>query len=57
MIDWHKINNEILQSINTYKENSAIDSFIVRTCRSSTASKRKKKGDYKDPLNSWSLSI
>ncbi|MGC9123811.1 MAG: transposase [Thermoplasmata archaeon] len=31
MIDWHKINNEILKSINTYKENSAIDSFIALT--------------------------
>jgi len=44
MIDWHKINNEILQSINTYKENYAIDSFIVRTCKSSTASRRKNYG-------------
>jgi len=41
MIDWHKINNELLQSINIYKENSAIDSFIVRTYKSSTASRRK----------------
>jgi len=41
MIDWHKINNEILPSINTYKENYAIDSFIVKTCKSSTASRRK----------------
>jgi len=44
MIDWHKIKNEILQSINTYKENYAIDSFIVRTCNSSTASRRKNYG-------------
>jgi hypothetical protein len=44
IIDWHKINNEILQSINTYKENSAVDSFIVRTCKSSTASRRKNYG-------------
>jgi len=44
MIDWHKINNELLQSINTYKENYAIDSFIVRTCKSSTASRRKNYG-------------
>ena len=56
MIDWHKINNEILQLINTYKENSAIDSFIVRTCKSSTASRRKNYGNYKDPLSSWGFS-
>jgi len=56
MIDWHKINNEILQSISTYKENSAIDSFIVRTCKSSTASRRKNYGNYKDPLSSWGFS-
>ena len=36
-----KINNEILQLINTYKDNYAIDSFIVRTCKSSTASRWK----------------
>jgi len=41
IVHWHKINNEILQSINTYKENSAVDSFIVRTCKSSTASRWK----------------
>ncbi|MGC8672627.1 MAG: transposase [Thermoplasmata archaeon] len=56
MIDWHKINNEILKSINTYKENSAIDSFIVKTCKSSTASRRKNYGNYKDPLSSWGFS-
>jgi transposase, IS4 family len=55
MIDWHKINNEILQSIDTYKENSDIDSFIVRTCKSSTASRRKNYG-YKDPLSYWVFS-
>jgi len=55
MIDWHKINNEILQSIDTYKENSAIYSFIVRTCKSSTASRRKNYG-YKDPLSYWGFS-
>jgi len=52
MIDWHKINNEILQSISTYKENSTIDSFIVITCKSSTASRRKNYGNYKDPQSS-----
>jgi len=41
MIDWHKIINEILKSINIYKENYGIDSFIVRTHKSSTASRRK----------------
>jgi len=44
IVHWQKINNEILQSINTYKENSAVDSFIVRTCKSSTASRRKNYG-------------
>ena len=53
MIDWHKINNKILPLINTYKENSAIDSFIVKTCKGSTASRRKNYGNYKDPLSSW----
>ncbi|MVT13837.1 MAG: transposase [Euryarchaeota archaeon] len=42
------MNNEILQS---YKKKSAIDSFIVRSCKSSTASRRKNYGNYKDPLS------
>jgi hypothetical protein len=52
MVDWHII-NDILKSIDTYKDNSAIDSFIVKTCKDSTAYRRKKFSNYKDPLSSW----
>ncbi len=35
-IDWHYINSQIIDMINTQNENAAIDSFIVRTCKDST---------------------
>jgi len=41
MIDWHYVNAMILDLIFTEKENAAIDSFIVKTCKNSTAVRRK----------------
>jgi transposase len=53
MIDLHAINNEItyLYSIESI---AAIDSFIIHTCKHSTAMRRKAWNNYKDPVSGWS---
>ena len=53
MIDLHAINNEItyLYSVESI---AAIDSFIIHTCKHSTAMRRKVWGNYKDPVSGWS---
>ncbi|MCL4420980.1 MAG: hypothetical protein M1477_04760 [Candidatus Thermoplasmatota archaeon] len=33
---------------------AAIDSFMIHTCKYSTASRRKLRGNYKDPESRWS---
>jgi hypothetical protein len=48
MIDLRYINAVILDLISTERENSAIDSFIVKTCKQSTAMRRRIYGNYKD---------
>ena len=55
-IDWHLVNAVVLDLIATERENSAIDSFIVKTCKQSTASRRRMYGNYKDPDSSWGFS-
>ncbi len=51
--DLHAINREItfLYSI---KECAAVDSFMIHTCKHSTASRRKVWGNYKDTGSGWS---
>ena len=56
MIDWHYLNAMILDLISTEKENAAIDSFIVKTCKNSTAMRRKKYKNYRDQHSSLGLS-
>ena len=46
----------ILDLISTEKENPAIDSFIVKTCKNSTAIRRRAYGSYKDKQSSWGFS-
>ena len=56
IIDWHYINALILDLISTERENSAIGSLIVKTCKQSTASRRRIYGNYKDQQSSWGFS-
>ena len=53
MIDVHAINNEItyLYSVESI---AAIDSFMIHTCKHSTAIRRKAWNNYKDPVSGWS---
>ncbi len=52
-IDWHYINSLIIDIINPYNDNAAIDSSIVKTCKDTTAQRRRRTGEYKDPNSSW----
>ena len=52
MIDLHAINGEItfpysMESI------AAVDSFMIHTCKYSTAARRKVWGNYRDPESGW----
>ena len=42
------VNAMILDLISTEKENAAIDSFTIKTCKNSTAISRRAYGSYKD---------
>ena len=55
-IDWHYINSGIIDIINPENDNAAIDSSIVKTCRDTTAQRRRKSKKYKDPDSSWGYS-
>ena len=55
-IDWHLINSSIIDMINPYNDNAAVDSSIVKTCKDTTAQRRRKNGKYKDPESSWGYS-
>ena len=37
-MDWHEINASLIDLVDTGNENAAIDSFIVKTCKHTTAS-------------------
>ena len=52
-LDMHTINREIA-SLYTMESIAAIDSFMIHTCKYSTASRRKLRGNYKDPESGWS---
>ena len=49
-MDWHEINAGLIETGN---ENASIDSFIVKTCKDSTAQRMRKSCYYKDPDSSW----
>jgi len=55
-IDWHYLNAMIFDLISTEKENAAIDSFIVKTCKNSTAVRRRSYRSYKDRQSLWGFS-
>ena len=48
-IDWHYINSAIIDIINPENDSAAIDSSIVKTCKDTTAQRRRKSKKYKDP--------
>ena len=52
-IDWHYINSAIIDMINPYNDSAAVDSFIVKICKDTTAQRRRKNWKYKDPESSW----
>lgn len=49
-MDWHEINAYL---IDTGNESAAIENFIVKTCRDSTAKRLMKSCNYKGPDSSW----
>ena len=55
-INWHYINSAIIDIINPDNDNAAIDSSIVRTCKDTTAQRKRKNRKYKDPDSSWGYS-
>ena len=55
-IDWHYINSAIIDMTDPDNDNAAVDSSIVRTCRDTTAQRRRKNGKYKDNESSWGYS-
>ena len=55
-MDWHYINSAIIDIINPENDNAAIDSSIVKTCKETTAQRRRRGKKYKDPCSSWGYS-
>ena len=55
-IDWHLINSSIIDIINPYNDSAAVDSSIVKTCKDTTAQRRRKNGKYKYLGSSWGYS-
>jgi hypothetical protein len=53
LFDLHVINREIT-SLYSMESIAAIDSFMVHTCKYTTAARRKIWGHYKDPESGWS---
>ena len=53
MIDIHAVNNEIT-TLYSIESIAAIDSFMIHTCKHSTAMRRKAWNNYKDPVSGWS---
>ena len=53
MIDFHEINSKITYE-HTMNECAAMDSFMIHTCKYSTAVRRKLWGNYKDHESGWS---
>ena len=53
LLDIHTI-NMIIQSMHSVNEIAAFDSFMIHTCKYTTAERRRKYRNYKDPLSGWS---
>ena len=52
-IDWHFINAAIIDMIDPDNDNAAVDSSTVKTCKDTTAQRRRKNKKYKGPESSW----
>ena len=55
-IDWHYTYSVIMDIINPDNDNATIDLSIVKTCKDTTAQRRRKSRKYKDPESSWGYS-
>ena len=55
-INWHYINSSIIDMIDPGNDSAAVDSSTVRTCRDTTAQRRRKNKKYKDNESSWGYS-
>ena len=44
----------IIQSMHSVNEIAAFDCFMIHTCKYTTAERRRKYRNYKDPLSGWS---
>ena len=53
MLDLHAINREIT-FLHSMESIAAVDSFMIHTCKYSTAARRKYWGNYRDPESGWS---
>jgi len=53
MLDLHALNREIT-FLYCIEEIAAVDSFMIHTCKYSTAARRKAWGNYRDPESGWS---
>ena len=53
---YNYINLSIIDIINPYNDSAAVDSSIVKTCKDTTAERRRKNGKYKDPESTWGYS-
>jgi hypothetical protein len=53
MIDLHAINREIA-FLYSMESIAAMDSFMIHTCKYSTAARRRTSGRYRDPESGWS---
>ena len=52
-IDWHLINSSIIDMTHPYNDSAAVESSVEKSCRDTTAQRRRKNGKYKDPESSW----
>ncbi len=53
LLDLHAINREIT-FLYSMESIAAVDSFMIHTCKYSTAMRRKYRGNYRDPESGWS---
>ena len=53
MLDLHAVNREIT-FLYSMESIAAVDSFMIHTCKYSTAARRKYWGNYRDPESGWS---
>ena len=52
-IEWHLINSSIIDITNPDNDSAAVDSSVEKSCRDTSAQRRRKNGKYTDPESSW----